>query len=202
MTNNVLVLHFDDPPGSLTNAAANPAQLSGGSPVTTNGKFLSGLAGDGTHFLTGTSPPVTLLSAGTTMMVWVYRRSVTPNGYLPLYNGNGALRGYGIIVESTNEFMILTGSHNVQATGRFLPMDQWSHLALSVETGDFVTAYINGEQLSTYGLTISTVIAGDQTFLEFAAQSTDIIDEAAMWARILTPAEIQTIYSFQSQPCS
>lgn len=106
-----------------------------------------------------------------------------------------------MIVEADNSFSILTGGNNVQPTGAYLSSNAWTHLALSVEPGNFVNAYSNGVFQGNFGLTITPVIAGDMTFIEFQTNTTDIFDEGAMWTRVLTSTEIQTIYYLQNQPC-
>jgi len=129
-----------------------------------------------------------------------------PSAYLGAADGWGArlaFFGYGADI------------HENQVPPTQMPTlypGQWYHVAFSWDTTDpadqVVVVYLNGAkvgsrvipELTTTGL--ATVLSlGASTIAPSPAQYTDCkIDEAAVWARVLSAAEVASIYTAQSFP--
>ncbi len=128
------------------------------------------------------------------------------------YNSTG-LREYYLYINSSNQPLLFLSDDGtgVDATTRTsssaITVGSWNHVVATIDIGtDNFLIYINGVQVSTTGTgTITDLFAGGASFIVGAVDSESatpdwfmdgIIDEARVYNRALSAAEIRYLYNY------
>lgn len=134
-----------------------------------------------------------------TMMAWVYITATSPNTYRYVVSQQSAglalMVGTGTAGVSANY-----GSNAIDNEGRTVPVNQWTHLAMTVRFSSasraFYTGYFNGavdvrfdDSLRTYS-TYSSWCIGNKG-VGGANPFNGYIQDVRVWRRVLTGKEIQ-----------
>lgn len=134
-----------------------------------------------------------------TMMAWVYITTASPNTYRYVVSQQGA--GLALIVGSATVGTTANyGSDAINNLGRTVPLNQWTHLAMSVRfastTRAFYTGFFNGnvdvnfdDSLRTYSTYTSWAVGNDA--LAGVYPFNGYIQDVRVWGRNLTAGEVR-----------
>lgn len=168
--------------------------------VATSSSLVQGIVGQG---FGGTSYASTSLATASrrnvTMAIWVKWDGTSSLNSL-FYNGNAGANGYGINIGNGGcsvgrRIDIIIGGITCAATGstNVLPINKWTHLAITGDSADLWTLYINGVATNTSTRTANTPAANQPTFVA-TASGIFKLDEARIYNRALSAVEIKQLY--------
>ncbi len=213
---------FNDPPADFSVAGAGqstvnsktggtPGQLSGplapntNGPVwTIHGKVGTALEFDGVDDRVSVSAVPTNQQTNWTLEAWVFYRGTGggANGAMVVYNGTPGTNGYGlwrgdgtninvISVRVANAF----GGNGFQSTGIPLDLNSWNHLAVTYAPSGILSVYKNGQPILSIGpASLAFPPDAPTGSLQIGSTFAGMVDEAAVYTRVLTPAEIAAHY--------
>jgi Concanavalin A-like lectin/glucanases superfamily/Bacterial lectin/PKD domain/Carboxypeptidase regulatory-like domain len=205
----VLMLHLDEPPGSIyfsdLSGIGNHGFCSGdGCPITgAEGVVDRAILLDGVDDMVRVGPYDSLvMTNAVTIAAWIYPTLE------PSFGG-------WMIVNRESEYELGRGENGTLQwaffrvggygwwwfdTGYYVPLDQWTHVAVVYDNGD-VTAYANGDQVSfDDGEGLIGDGDPDHNELRVGGRSNEdsrfsgLIDEVIIYRAALTASEIQAIY--------
>jgi azurin len=141
-----------------------------------------------------------------TIGCWVNLSTLSPSGdgvIISKGDASGEYNGWALIYEADGLFKFQTytasGSHTTYTfSTTTLAANTWYYLAVSFNGSSLVT-YINGNQVTTTetNLPVTTVypfvIGNNANAANFAFNG--VIDEVGAWNRVLTPAEVTSLYN-------
>lgn len=132
--------------------------------------------------------------------IWVYSTARASSGGLQVIFGYGAdsnNQSYGAYINYTGELVLWLGGTSDRPTGYTLPLNTWVNLVITY-SGTNAYVYINGNQVYTTSITIST---GSSFFLFGVHPNSSswghvgYLDEIAIWNRQLTSTEVTQLYN-------
>ena len=182
--------------GTLTNMASPATSTSG---WTKSGRHGQGISFDGSNDYVISSLDGTTLTA-TTISLWVKPRSV-PAGQVGIFQWANILNSGNpfvlISLDSTNGLRAYVDSGYRMTTGA-LPAGVWSHVTLTLSTGNIWRLYVNGVQVSTYvddanhsfQLDAASVYLGNGYNAYFPGS----VDEVRVYNRELSNSEILKLF--------
>jgi fibronectin type 3 domain-containing protein len=192
---------FDEGSGLTTADAsgnANTGTISGAT-WTTSGKFGKALSFNGSSNRVDIGDATTLdLTAGMTVEAWVYPTSLSGWRTVILKEtSNGlayALYAYDNAPRPAT--YINTGGNDLSAAGTTgIPVNTWTHLAATYDATT-LRLFVNGTQVGTRAISGSIVVSGSPLRIGgnalWGEYFTGRIDEARIYNRALSQAEIQT----------
>lgn len=94
-----------------------------------------------------------VLSSATTNITieaWVKINAYPSGNATILYQGNGAINGYGFLLNNAGLLTILHGGVALYTTSYTMPLGVWLHIAYKIESNSYSTAYINGREIGNY----------------------------------------------------
>lgn len=132
------------------------------------------------------------------------------NGIISKYTGAGNQRSYNLRlhhttmnalsteVSSNGSFQIGTSSTEIHSDG-ILKEGQWHHAAITFKAGEFLRMYVDGVMVSESNAAATANLFDNNTPMRIGTDFNDeakrffdgIIDEVAVFNRVLTDAEIQ-----------
>lgn len=147
--------------------------------------------GSGTGFLNCS----TIFSSSVfSFSAWVYRNAT---GILFLVIGGSTGAGaVGFEIDTDDIIKLVKEGYGGLYQGLTpVPATTWTHIAVTYDAAGLVQIYLNGT-LDDSGTDLQTLSWGDITIGRFNAASCDgRIDEVGIWSRVLTGAEITTLYN-------
>ena len=193
---------LDDTSGTTAvDASGNGLDASYGSGITLGS---SGALGNDTNSAAtfGTSSVVsrsivTTQTAGVTLEAWIYWTGTSAASYF-LYNGNAASNGFGLYVSNgscgagSSLYLLLGGSlcNGINSAGT-VPTNQWTHVALTLETNNTFTIYVNGVAKRTGSANFVAPSGTTSVGNSFAGK----IDEVAIYNTALSASRILAHYN-------
>lgn len=196
-TNDCSATSVVDSSGNGNNALSCPASTG---PTTAAGKFGNGGDFDGDDdYLTDSSNPTPSIVSQGTITAWV---KPDATGSLQFIT-NASVGGRNYLVRMANGNLgVRMGDMSADYdTGTSIPQDSWSLVGLSWNTNTWY-AYLNGSQISLgiYGIggPEGSLYIGD--YGNGAANFAGIIDEARIYNRALSPAEVKALYEWAPGP--
>lgn len=192
--------------GTLTNFSFPSTTTSGWNP----GRLGPAIAFDGTNdFIAVNNNPSLNLTTALTISAWVNPRVIVDSTYQTIitkgavnyaYPTSYSLHYYG----GAFRFHTSTGAPNqVTTNGFWASINTWYHVVLTYNAGT-VLIYVNGvQQLTTTSGTMPTTLPQTVQNLNFSIPADlggvpgvlgGLIDEVRIWNRVLTNAEINTLY--------
>ncbi len=221
MTGNVLLLHlnepqaFDSTPISDTSGRANNGTLftaeGASADKSVPGKFDRALNFDGIDDYVQVADHDSLdPDRELTLLAWVNLDNVNdlqpviwklpnsgPSGYL-LTVYSGALWAY--VVDNAENWHYLSGGT--------VPVQTWTHLALTWRTGGEMIGYINGHEVARIASSANPIgpnttplrVGLDPWYTPAYYRADGLIDEVAVFTRTLSAQEIHNIYERQTLP--
>ncbi|NVN91044.1 MAG: LamG domain-containing protein [Desulfuromonadales bacterium] len=144
-----------------------------------------------------------------TLSAWVKPASL-PNAWPTIVRKirNGDDVQYSLVLSSSNQLQCDIGSGTAVATGGFVPLNAWSHVACTYD-GTNIRVYVNGVQAAT-GTGAAALAAGDKALgigkLDGSAirNFDGLIDEVKIFSRALTTNEIRFLsdqnLNFEADP--
>jgi hypothetical protein len=199
-------------PGNGTNGGQNNTFLDSSTnnfTITRNGNTTQGtfspygsnwsnyFDGSSTLYFAGT--PISTTESSFTIEAWVYATAtptfgggvgqvvVDGNG-----TGGGSYWGFGLNTSNNILFRWYTGSGFSCVSTGTVPLNQWTHIAVSVSS-NAITLYINGTQQSVTGTTTLSNRAGNQGYINIGRYATtDSFYGYISNARITTGASLYT----------
>ena len=197
---------MDDDPTSGTLRDLSPNHLDGSCatdacPAVATGKLGTSFQFDGVHQRFAVTDDGRLQqTAGYTVTVWVMRAGSGTALSKPLATGPGA--SWELAVDDAGVWFYSTDADGEGAiSGPPLPLDLWSHVAMSCE-GGAKRLYVDGSEVAF----TSKSLRFDSTPLQIGADQEDGVviqyfrgrlDELRIYDRALSPAEIQQIYQLR-----
>jgi hypothetical protein len=197
---------MDDDPTSGKLLDRSPNHLDGtcatdACPAVATGKLGTSFQFDGVHQrFTVTDDGRLRQTAGYTVAVWVMRSGSGTALSKPLATGPGA--SWELAVDDAGVWFYSTdGDGEGSISGPPLPLDSWSHVAMSCEAGA-KRLYVDGAEVAS----TSKSLLFDSTPLQIGADQEDGViiqyfrgrlDELQIYDRALSPAEIQQIYQLR-----
>ncbi len=163
-----------------------------------SGKNGGGLSFDGANDSVSIADSATLdLSTGMTLEAWVSPTSAGPNWRTVLFKETSDGTAYSLYASERNSLPVgqvdIGGERN--ATGSSLPLNTWSHLAVTYD-GSSLRLYVNGDQVGATAVSGNIPassgplrIGGNAVWGEWFAGR---IDDARVYNRALTGTEIKT----------
>jgi hypothetical protein len=200
---------FDDASSGTTPATAADSSGNGNTGTNTGSPtWVAGHIGVGALSFNGTSqyvsvgnPTALQIVGNITLCAWVYP---TANSKFILAKANGTIYDYGLYLNSSNFpglYWENGGSaHNNNST-QALTLNQWSHICVAV-SGTTSTFYINGVGYAADGPVTGGIINNGETFAIGQQGSgnnfyfTGTIDDARVYNRALSAAEIEQLYTY------
>jgi glucose/arabinose dehydrogenase len=171
--------------------------LSGGATWTAAGRYGGALSFDGTSGMVSVPDAADLrLSSGLTLEAWVRPATVSTRRTVLFRERTGGL-AYALYAGSNNTrpqgYAYLTGAERAVTGPTALPLDTWTHLAVSYD-GTTLRMFRNGTQVATHAAT--GAIPALPGALRIGANPlwgeyfTGQLDELRVYNRALTPTEI------------
>ncbi|RPH47607.1 MAG: LamG domain-containing protein [Planctomycetota bacterium] len=146
-----------------------------------------------------------------TVAAWI--RPTTPaggtqKGIIEKWDGPSAHAGYWFRLNSSNNLSFAVcqaaGYQDISTVPRAIPLNTWSHVAATYGAGNAMTLYVNGDDDDTTGVAAGPPTDGVSSLLIGASYSAHPfgghIDEARVYNRALTMAEIQILRDGQTAP--
>ena len=165
-------------------------------PVPTIGKMgqaLSFVQTPSSQYITTSMP--TTSTTNISFGCWVYWLNTSALESF-LYNGNGSVNGYGIMISNGGSFAgnnlaVLAGgsSWNVLNSSGFLPTKTWTHVFVTRDASTWIL-YVNG-----VGVASGTGNPNTPTGNLNMGGTNGYIDDVRFYNRTLTPAEVKKIYN-------
>jgi len=194
---------MDDDPTSGKMLDRSPNHLDGGCatdacPAVATGRLGTSFQFDGIHQRFTVADDGRLQqTAGYTVTVWVMRSGSGTALSKPLATGPGA--SWELATDDAGVWFYSTDADGEGSiSGPALPLDQWSHVAMSCERGA-KRLYVDGSEVAS----TSKSMLFDSTPLQIGSDQEDGVtiqyfrgrlDELRIYDRALSPAEIQQIY--------
>ena len=161
----------------------------------------SALSFNGTNqYISATIPA---LPSNYTISAWVYLRSGgTDASRLGVLTGTDCGDSVELLIHSTNTSA--TGSQyielgrcdafNGQLSSRAVPLNQWTHIAVTVSSNKNVAFYIDGTAAGGWSATGRNTELGPKIHLadNVTRHFNGMLDEVQIWSRVLTQGDIQT----------
>jgi hypothetical protein len=176
-----------------------------GDATTATGKFGNGGTFDGTGDYVTVADATSLKPTNLTVSAWVYSNSNSQwNTVLMKTTSSSWNDGYGLYLDGSNNltFFINHYSNNVAAVS--LTANTWTHIVGTYD-GANIRIYKNGNLSATTAYT--TAISHSSGALQIGRSPTvpvstwnGKIDEARIYNRTLSPAEVQQLYNFAPGP--
>ncbi len=206
----VLAYGFDEGTGTLTTDSSgngNTGTINGATWAT--GKYLNALSFDGTNdWVDVGSPTITDDLGPKTITMWINPNTLT--GYL-ISKRDSSCQGYWRLDSSPGWFKKFTGTTPDTATSNILPINTWTHIAVTWD-GTITPAkiYLNGVEASyTTQITGSGTPQSDATCnLRIGTRDgtstffNGLIDEVRIYNRVLSLSEITTDMNNQASSCT
>lgn len=198
--------------GNTANGVTNSVQVGSGSGTLTvgieTGSVFDSIPGyalsfDGVDDYAYMYSPISSMSNGFTIEMWVKPTSLPSPGKMVIYSSNGRTVQYGIdssyrfyarFEEDFQTYEYISGTTTVTA-------NQWYHFAVSVDPGDSLILYVNGAKEASghvsgyFGGTgyacLGRMYAGDPVNSANYHHFTGLIDEARMWEGDRTASQIR-----------
>jgi len=176
-----------------------------GMDCTAAGKFGTGCDFDGTDDYARVDDNSELDLSRVTMSAWIYP---TNNSGRRMAISKRTTSGSGAYFIGTNsgtiEFFPGTADGTIHSSGQTAPLNTWTHIAATYD-GASIMIYKNGDQVKKVSLTGSMVNSAHPLDIGHGFVGTDYyflgkIDEARIYNRVLTPAEIQSLYNWAPGP--
>lgn len=166
-----------------------------------NNYYLEGSSGS-KNYVTADSVCSTLGSTTElTIELWINPSDVSTDMYIVAFNGNdiGNKFQFGIV---SNELKIYNGTEGSQVTGASVNIDNWYHVAFTVDSSGNVDVYLNGVDQNYTGVYSdgSGTIFDSEGFFSIGQEWDDSSDsnhfngsvyDIRVWSDIRTAAEIQ-----------
>ncbi len=164
----------------------------------TIGKYGSAGIFNGTDNYVKTATNVTTAINNLTVEAWI-NPSVLPQSALPFYVGDSATNGYGFYISASgggsgNVIRIINGgiSGDITSSTATLTANKWTHIALTVTSGNLWSLYVNGILNSTGTGTartpsLTTAIGASANPATFFNGK---IDDVKIYNYVRTPAQI------------
>jgi hypothetical protein len=167
--------------------------------------FVDGMVGkafslDGNSYVEAPDEGLPLGSAERTIVAWVYPTAYNGLKHIVHYGSRGSGASWGLVILG-NGTLIAHEWLNYEGAGN-VPLDQWSHVAISLSNGGVKKHYINGTLVGESTYEPNTVSSG---ILRIGARIDDpynppelfhgLVDEVAVFNRALTADEIAAIYN-------
>jgi hypothetical protein len=193
---------FDEASGTTVADASgnnNNGTLGAGVTRTTQGRFGSALAFNGTGYVSVPHSASLALTTGMTLEAWVFPTGSPTSWATALMKNVTGDAAYLLYAGSPNNAMVYVtpqGSASARVTNTAaLPLNTWSHIAGTYD-GTTLRFYVNGVQIGSRSVSGTLVtssgpltIGGNTVWGEFFQGQ---IDQVRIYNRALSPAEIQT----------
>ena len=203
MTDNILLLHLDEPEGTTSfldaSGSGNDASCEGSNcPQAIPGRFNGALRFDGKDDalnLPGYIPE----KEDFTFATWVYWNGGSGQHIFDLGRDVDNHLYLSPLEDGQLRFSVIQDGAEQSVQGPALPRGSWSHLAVTLQA-DLATVWLDGERLVTGTITISPEdVLGDQTWLGrtltgWSSYFDGRMDEVALFTRALDADEIRNHY--------
>jgi hypothetical protein len=192
LTGLVSYWNFNETSGDLLDiVGSHPGTLGASTASPTQGA--SGIIGtaytfDGSNDIITLASPIT---TGTTFSLSFWLKPNTQSGYGTILTDNGGLSGVWYI-GTGNKIDFYSGTDHLNTTG--LTNAQWNHMVITCNAG-VIGIYINGQSdiitFTTFGGYSANSIGRHTTYEALKGN----LDEMGFWSRVLTSAEVTTLYN-------
>jgi hypothetical protein len=192
---------IDSGPNGLNGTAVNAANTVAGGH---SGGALT--VGGATDYILGTNPAVLNFGTGNhSIGMWLKTTSTTSAAPFAKFTSSFSNGGYGIYFSSSGTIRYRLNVNATQVDGNLSSTavndGAWHHVLATVDRGGNVIIYIDGVSSSTTDISAYSTYSNDTTtvFTIGSRQSglsfTGLIDDVAVWNRVLTPTEVTKVYN-------
>lgn len=192
------------------------ASLWGGGNTATDsahvvGKYGNGFSFDGGDDYIDIGSPLGTSAKTRTYSIWVKPTagaSSTRDGILGENGGSRIDYGNGAGTSSFHALVLFTGGTTTELTGTGLGTNNWNYLALSIDNEKgIIRFYVNGSLASTQTWDINTKSVSNSTThyigrVNSASRFPGYMDEARIYNRALSGAEVAKLYNFAPGPAA
>jgi Concanavalin A-like lectin/glucanases superfamily/PKD domain/Matrixin len=183
--------------------------VSNGTPSATGVSFASGEVGqafsfNGTGSVSVPDTPALQLTNGFTIEAWVNPSTLAGKGR-SVSKGVAGARGYSLGRNGAHLELTTYGLKDYDTVGNYLTVGVWTHVAVVFDTNNTANFYVNGVLVESVAGPAKARLASDPLYLGSAQSPSTgqppfeawngLLDEITIYARQLTAAEIQSIYS-------
>lgn len=210
-TNLAALFHFDQ---NATDASGNNNNGTVQGATFVVGKFNKGLSFDGVNDTVQVTDSSSLdISQTISLAAWVNPRSIVAStaqdrviAKASSYDLMLSTNDTGCLAGGTGDVVFrlyFTDGTNRRVCGGSLPLNTWSHIAATYN-GSQMKVFVNGALKTTFNQT-GTIVTNSQNLFIGNTRALDrpydgLMDEAVVWRRALTDAEVLEVY--QSGPIS
>lgn len=157
-------------------------------------------------YLSASNDPILTLGNGATISLWVKLNDVTSNQKLigklttpPITSDGGYLIGVENGQVSVESWIV--GSTAYSFTAGSVPVNQWTHIAVTFQTTNYMVLHINGQAIDSIsvpdGIEANTndLIIGAAPWDPIFFKTDGVIDDIKIYNRKVNSAELDAIYN-------
>lgn len=195
--------------GEVKDASGNTNNGTAQNGATTGaGKFGNGGSFDGSNDYLNMSNPASLqITSDITLSAWINPSSISGSTYKPIIGkrDSDTVHGYEIYLSNDNTGHISYYTGGTEYKSSFaVPINQWTFVTATISNGN-LTIFANGNPVYTgTGATPSSANGNFYIGLGVSTETSDIfagkIDEARVYNRALSSAEVSQLYNFAPGP--